>query len=418
MQTVVFLTGRTAGGLFENFARVYAHAFERIGFEAVVVDFSQPNGMERLTAELEGKDIYFVFGFVAMMKDLEVDTAEGKRNFWDLANVPYIGAHWDPPSYFFDRHVNPGTGFASLYPFPEHYMLRKRLPGIKGLCGILPPSLFDFEPAENLDFKEKEQGKLFFLKNGNSPALLRELWRVKFPLSIFNALTEIGDALVARMHKEAAPNVDALVCEYFMANGFDIDAMFKLRIAFCVQLDDYVRRVKSTMMAEVLSDFPVEIQGINWEHMDFSGKKCTFVHGVDYQRSRDVMKSSLGIIDMSPNTSEGFHDRVLRTLGMHTLCITNRQQCITDTFGEDAPFMFDFDKESLRARIEDVLAHPKRYVEVGIETTKTFRKKYPEEIMAEYLIAVADQLRLGSLTQPVAGLQEYFVWPPKAKCVQ
>lgn len=194
--------------------------------------------------------------------------------------------------------------------------------------------------------------------------------------------------------------------------------MFKLRIAFCVQLDDYVRRVKSAMMAEVLSDFPVEIQGINGEHIDFSGKKCTFVHGVDYQRSRDVMKSSLGIIDMSPNTSEGFHDRVLRTLGMHTLCITNRQQCITDTFGEDAAFMFDFDRESLRARIEDVLAHPKRYVEVGIEATKTFRKKYPEEIMAEYLIAVADQLRLGALTQPVAGFQEYFVWPPKAKCVQ
>ncbi len=417
MGSVIFLTGRTGGSVFENVARLLMASFERYGFESIVVDFSVSGAMEALSEALENRDVYFVLGFIGVAKDLSVDTDDGPRNFWDMAGVPYIGLHGDSPAYYFDRHVNPGIGFASLYCFREHYLYRKKFPGVKGMIGVVPSYLFDPEPLELMDFKAKEQGKLYFLKNGNDPNLLRELWRIKFPHSIYTAMMDMSDALVARMATENAPDIDRMVLDWFLMRGRDITEMWKMRLFFCGQLDDYLRRAKSTMIASVLSEFPVEIQGVNWEHLNFANTKCTFTHGVDYQTSRELIKSSLGVIDMSPNTDYGWHDRPVRTWGLHTLCLTNKQKGVTELFGEDAEFAYTFDKDVLREKVADVLAHPKRYVEIGAATSKRFAEVCTEASVVNYFIEVADTLRLNLVRNYIAGLPEYFVWPPESSCV-
>ena len=49
-----------------------------------------------------------------------------------------------------------------------------------------------------------------------------------------------------------------------------------------------------------VAEFPVEIRGFNWEHVDFAGKRATYVPGGDYTQSRSEIIGALRLIDMSP----------------------------------------------------------------------------------------------------------------------
>jgi hypothetical protein len=230
---------------------------------------------------------------------------------------------------------------------------------------------------------------------------------------LFIALTEIAGDLAGRIGSEAAPDVDLTVRAYFLAKGWDVDAVTNLRLFFVAQLDDYLRRVKSTLMGEALADLPVEIHGLNWEHVDFSNRRATFVPGGDYTRSKDEIREALGVIDMSPNTERAPHERAMRAFGQYTLCVTNQQRFFGEQFGEAADlFSFRFEKEHLRHRIEEVLANPKRHIELGIEVAEQFRKKHQPMDFAQYMIDTAGLIRLACGSRP-AGLQDFFGWPPE-----
>jgi hypothetical protein len=187
-----------------------------------------------------------------------------------------------------------------------------------------------------------------------------------------------------------------------------------LRLLLTAHLDDYARRVKSNMLAEVLSDYPVVINGFNWEHIDFSNKRCTFIHGADWERSRQMVRTGLGVIDMSPNTSYGLHDRVARSLGAYTTCLTNEQHFVSDAFGDFAGRMtFKFNKESIRQRVEATLANPAATLELGVATSQQFRQRFPMENLAQCTILAAESMRLAAGGRPPE-TQEYIAWPPQA----
>ena len=387
--------------------------FESLGHDFVEINFAQPGAGDLLNRTIAGP-VEFAFSFMGMAADLPGTLADGKQaNLWQTLNIPFITLFGDTPAYFFDRHVLPKGPFASSYAFPEHAALRKQLPKADGLIGIGPPLPLDVMPRSAIDFKVKKNGKLLFLKNGNDPAQLLAAWREGLPESTFIMLADLASELAATIHTPLGNDIDGLVTNYFKSRGLDIQALISLRLFFIAQLDDYLRRVKSTFMAEVLRDFPVEIHGYNWEHVDFSRGRATYVHGGDYGKSRDQIRDSLGLIDMSPNTSMAPHERPLRAFGMYTLCLTNEQAFFSKHVDEHEQFMFRFEKESLANKITEVLAHPDRFLEIGTVAAESFRREFTPERTAQYFVDMATLLRLGSGQRP-ANLPNYFVWPPSA----
>ena len=221
----------------------------------------------------------------------------------------------------------------------------------------------------------------------------------------------MADVLVANMATDPHVDIDGLVTGYFKLKNLDIDSSLQLRLLFVAQLDDYLRRTKCTFIGNVLRQFPVEIHGDNWDYLDFSGSPCKVVPGCDYKTSDGVIANSLGIIDMSPNTGGGFHDRPMRAFGRHTLCLTNEQQCFTDAFGADCGITFALDHDAISAKIADVLAYPKEYVEVGIEIARIFDAQNPAEAVVRQFVETAETLRVAN-SKHIRGLQDFFVWPP------
>jgi hypothetical protein len=412
MSSIVFLSGRTMNDALGAAGRAHRTLFESLGHEFIDVNFAQPGAQDLLNRAIQGKSIEFAYSAAGVGADFRGATAEGKEvNLWEGIGVPFISLKGDSPAYFFDRHVMPSPWHACLYFFPEHLALRRRFPLTPALYGVVPPRPFDMVDKREIDFRKKEDGKLLFLKNGNDPEKLVRMWREAMPAATFVMLADLAGELVNDINVESSYDIDAYVTAYFMDKGWDIGEFVNLRLFLIAQLDDYLRRIKSTMVADVLADFPVEIHGFNWEHFDFSKRRATYVPGGDYTESKQKIIDALGIVDMSPNTQRAPHDRAMRAFGLWTLCVTNEQRFFKEQFTNSEMFSYRFEKDHLAGKIADVLAHPKQFVEVGRDVAEQFRQHRQPGDFAQFMLDTASHIRLGSGPRSAA-LQDFFVWPP------
>ena len=104
----------------------------------------------------------------------------------------------------------------------------------------------------------------------------------------------------------------------------------------------------------------------------------------------------------------------MRAFGLYTLCLTNEQRYFSERFTNAYQFTYRFDRDNLRARIEDVLAHPKQYVELGVDVAEQFLRDHRPEDFAQFMLDTAAHVRLACGPRH-DGLQDYFGWPPESR---
>jgi hypothetical protein len=412
MTTVIFLSGTTMGDSLGEIGRSQRDVYAHLGHDFVEVNFSRSDWPNALNQTLARGNIECVISFMGMAADMPAQNAKGETvNLWDAAGIPFISLYGDTPAYFFDRHVLPSRRCAALYAFQEHYRFRKHLPHVPGLLGTIPPTSLDTVSMNKVNFCAKERGKVYFLKNGNDPEKLLEIWRESLSPEMFLMLMDIASDLGNDLSSSRGCDIDGATTAYFANKGLDVDGLLNLRLFFVAQLDDYLRRLKSMFIATTLLDFPIEIHGYNWEHMDFSGKRAKLVPGGSYAQSRPLILQSLAVLDMSPNTETSPHERVARAMGMYTLCLTNEQSFFKDHLPGFNECLYRFDADSLRARVDDVLRNPKRFVELGRRISEGFRSEYDAEGPARRILEAASCIRM-SQDGRTHQMQDFFAWPP------
>ncbi len=410
MDKVLYLSGTTRGGALEGITRSYASVLRRMGVELVEMSLLELDRLLPRLKSLDLSEVKFVLSGVGMGLDLSLKQDGKDLNLWEALGVPCITLHGDSPAYFFDRHVVRGGSFISLYAFAEHYELRRRLPKVYGPIGKLPPIVLDEMDVCDVDVAAKKRGTLLFLKNGKDPAEIREMWSTIGSPRALRAMLELADELEGSLDAATAGEIDRLVVAYFRSYELDLDSFVKLRLFLVAQLDDYVRAVKCTLMATALMDFPVEIRGNNWRHLDFSGKKAVYIDDCDYVDSIGLLRGSLGLIDMSANTASQPHDRVMRAFGSHTLCLTNRGQCALSGLPFEDQLSFRYEKEEIQTKVAALLADKTRAVEIGLATAEAFRQVHPPERSFQAMLDYADLAKLSQLPSGPGQMQDFFVW--------
>jgi hypothetical protein len=412
MDSVVFLSGTTRGATLEGIGRSFAAGCEAFGLKCIEISLIDEARFLPTLQTIDFSRVRMIFSWVSMGIDITLKQPDGtKFDLWQTLNIPFISVHGDSPAYFFDRHVVRDNSIISIYSFTEHLELRKRLPKINGLIGTGWATVLDEIPESKVDFNAKRKGKLLFLKNGKDPVQIRDHWTTFLPPRPLSAILEIAAQLEVDLDNPANTQIDDLVTRYFLDHGFDPEHLLKLRLLFIAQLDDYLRAVKSTRMAEALMDFPVEIRGNNWNHLDFTGRKARYIDECDYARSIGLIRNSLGTIDVSPNTVSRPHDRPMRAYGSHTLCLTNEQQ-----FLEELPHQnrlsFRFEAGHLEQQIAYLLEHKDEALDMGVEVAATYRRKHSPEQLIQQMLDWASLVSVNNLRQRPAGMQDFVVWPP------
>lgn len=405
---VLMLSASGANDALAGLIQDYGNALGDAGAPVVHVSLQQQEELKYAVDLMRQRKVRFAVTWLGVGQDLTVTIGEtgATANIFEYLGVPLIKLQGDLPAYYVDFHRDIPQNSANLYQADEFVSFRKRwLPAAQSITGLIPPIPMVPTDISNVDIAARKKGSLFFLKNGNSPTELKAMWQRCLPDTV--ARTALGMAReLDDTPMEAPLFVGTFVAEYLQREGIEV-ATPKLIWFYAAQMDDYLRRVKSTMIAEAILDFPVYVQGSFWDHVDFNGRRARRLPGTTVFDSQQIVQRELGVIDMSANVDSWPHDRVQRAAGSYSLVLTNEQRWLSEQFPAFRDLAFQFEATSIAERISDVLTHRDRYLELAMEFGKRFREVFPRERFAERVLTMADHVRV--LSERPA-LQNYFVW--------
>lgn len=411
MSAVLFLHGDSAGDVLGSNGRALSEDFAAAGYTLHSMAVNDPLLLDTVSGLL-ADGLVFAFGYAGIGSAIRV----GDASLWALAQVPFFSLYGDSPAYFFDLHAQQCPWQAGLYGYADHLALRRSLPARAGTLGVAHTMTIPFPAAlrAGLDRRQKRAGKLIFLKNGNDPTALMLAWQRELPTPLALRLLALAEVLMARLDAATHAQILALLDAALEDLGLDPQDLLKPRLFLLAQLDDFVRRVKSQFLANVLLDYPTEIHGFHWSHLKTEGRVGKVVLHADYGHSNFLIRDALALIDMSPNTLDGFHDRQQRAIGARTLCMTNRQPHLAEMATEAERFQFDFREDSLRGRIEWALSDPDAVLDLGEEVAERYRARYPFAAFIDGMVEMSGLIRLKNAAASPLSAQNYLIWPPRS----
>ncbi len=293
-QVVLVLSGVGRNDAVRGQMAEYGNALALLGLS--VVHITQDPAELQYAGELvcSGR-VRFAITWLGMGQDSSVNVGPHQQttNVWEAFGVPLIKFHGDSPAYFVDFHLDVPRNAVNLYGAPEFMHFRQRwLPEARTLAALNPGMPISPLDRKEVDASVRRRGKLVFLKNGNSPAELQQFWRQRLPELIARLVADMAAEITPIGLKPGLLHIGDFVADYLDASGIDSHSARSLVPFFSAQMDDYLRRIKSRMIAESVLDLPVIVQGTFWHHLDFTGRRAQLIEGQDYETSRRCIPTS------------------------------------------------------------------------------------------------------------------------------
>lgn len=412
--TVVVLSDSGRNDAINGMMRALAAVMEQRSFDVDYFDVGTctPEDWARLVTLLSSGIVKFAVTYLGIAQDLSIKRkgAENSSNAWEAFSVPLIKIHGDSPAYYLQRHSDTPSTSINIYASEEFLEFRRwALPDTRCISAVCEPCLISDTPRQSIDFPRRARGRLVFLKTGGNPAELTSLWRQQLAAPICNQLFELASEIKAAALKPGGFSLLRFVLDYFASRQIDTTGLGTTVRLYVAQLDDYLRRLKATLVGQTLLGFPVLVQGSNWDHLDWTGAKAQFVAPGTFQSLEAIFQNELGIVDMSPNVYTSAHDRMWRAAGTYAFALTNKSAWLENLLPELNACAYEFNEDSIEASVDRVLRHPADCVALGERYGEVFRSRYPAEAWVDRLVVLADLARLQGAAQKPA-LQPYFVW--------
>ena len=407
---ILVMTGGSEGDFIKDVSPGLVQPLMAESAGVKIVHVGSPGWLAQIAEAVE-EPLWFVLSYFGVGKNLLANREASGLNLWAAGGIPLVQIFGDCPAYFPRAHQQDYSNWVNVYGHPEHHDFFRKWLHPRGITLVSPSALLDALPEADIDFSAKLTGKIIFPKNGNDPGALIDYWRSSLPPYITRALEAVAESISSPDEIKRSPQIDEVLNLRFADIGIDITGHRPLFFFLIAQLDDYLRRIKSTMMARALLDLPIEVRGSSWGHVNFSGRRARLVPNSAYAQTRELIRDSLAVLDMSPNTSHLPHDRILRAAGRHTAFLSNTQHFFSQNFENYREFTFDFSAESIRETVEGALANPARTVEMGRAQAARMRSLASDEVYASTLITAIDACALASQGRP-PGTQIFVDYRP------
>jgi hypothetical protein len=142
-----------------------------------------------------------------------------------------------------------------------------------------------------------------------------------------------------------------------------------------------------------LLDYPIEIHGSGWDHLDLTNKIGNVYSDVNYLVSEEHINNSLAQVNMSPNTSGGFHDRILRSYGAKTLCLSDYSHEESLIFRFSEQMRYQLNDDSIRESIEWALNNRSEVIELGKNISEKMENTFSVEASFQQMLEIAAAVR-------------------------
>ena len=326
---VVIYKGTYQYGAVNLFADEIAEGFRKLGRETVFVDLTDTSALQsNLSKAFSGSNVEFILSFNAAGYCFELNA----KSLYDSLPFPF---------------------FAFLVDHPAHHLDRLRFNNI-----II--SAMDRSHVHFLNNYFKGSKKVFFMPHGGCRSSLAGTPREKkidvlFPASYMDMdeeLTKIKslepfsqkliyDSVDIILKNDAIPIEDALeaIGRGLGINIYEGKIFYKMASEIINKIETLVRAIKRTEMLKILDDagIAVDIYGNGWPENRFKSHR---VHkALPFNEINDLMTESRIVINAA-NIADGAHERVFTTMLNGSLCLSDYNPCLAETFREDSEIVF------------------------------------------------------------------------------
>lgn len=357
--------------------QLFAAAWERQGVAVHQIDLSEANWQTKLVEAVTPDDFRFAF----LTSGIGTYLQEDGENFWVRRKVPVFNLQLDHPAYRQAMHQGAPANVVQGYMFRDHAVFQRDHVGVPNIVTSIHFGVPEL-PEPGI---EAGPPRIVFPKTGGDPKQLENVWRAlptRLAALIFDLVDEAGLA-------NCASFVPALA-KVAGAHGFELRPYDKLARFLLAQLDDYIRRSKSTMIATALKSLPVDIYGRDWEHVTASGEGRARFHGaVPYPEVERAIAGATATVTMNPNIDLSAHDRFFLALGAGKMPLSDRNAFSRAHFPDLVPYGFDFSPESIAEAIERVLHAPQQARDVAQAAKLSGRLRLPLEAAARHIFECA-----------------------------
>lgn len=408
---IVCFYGESEGNALAEGTKAVMAPFTSIALRVIFVDLNRSGWWEELS-EVLSAPIWFAASAFGVGQDITVSRNGKLANLWESSGIPFVRFFGDIPAYFPDRHVAQFHNSINAYWDIAHANFYRRWFRNPALSVVCSPVVIDKMPLEQVNVANKVHGKLIFPKNGNSPLKLVDYWCMALPPALSKALQAVAEEAIGRDWINREPCLDDRLVKYFQGIGMDIAAEPAVLCFLVAQLDDYLRRIKSTMIGEALLDLPVIIRGRFWEHVDFRGKRATYDPNSDVASTLPLIDQAPAVIDMSPNTLRSPHNRIWQAVGRGTAFLSNQLTYFDATLPMAERCTFAFEREAIHSMVSHYIAHPREAVEMGLEQARALRPVFEDAPYVNTVLTAVQTVALRLGTRPPE-TQNFVDFPPQ-----
>jgi hypothetical protein len=208
-----------------------------------------------------------------------------------------------------------------------------------------------------------------------------------------NFLLEMGSVIECEFYKHDHQTLLSIIDNFLSDQEIQGDYSSNIRLFLMAELDRFIRSIKANFLANILLDYPIQIHGSGWEDLDITNKTGQIFSDVDYLSSDNYINESLVQFNLSPNTSGGWHDRILRSAGSGTLCISNYSKEEMDRLSLPEHVSFELNEESIRSRIAWILGHKSEVVDLGISVSEIISNEFSLKSSFNQMIELSDLVK-------------------------
>lgn len=356
---------------------------------------------ERFFKVMSSGKVKFGMTWCGLGQDLKVGLKSGGDvNIWEEFNIPLLKFQGDMPAYYIERHMDIPSNSVLIYGFDEHLAVHDSIfPASQCVAAVVPPCLFYDTTQSELDFAARKRGQLYFFKNGKDPNQLIRYWEEGLPTELGKHLRNIASELLSFALEPGRLQIYEVIVNYFADQKIRPNNI-NLLCFFVAQMDDFLRRIKSTMVAQALLPFPVVILGEGWGYLETAGAKATVARSQHPGLTENLYRSQLGIIDMSPNTDTNGHDRMCRAAGTYSFALANQTTWLNELSPamNDAGYRFEF--ESIQDAVNIALNNPDNCIELGREYGQSFREQNHPDVFLDRICELAELAKVNNARPP------------------
>lgn len=355
-KVLLFQWAGSAYDSLRGLLRLVGSELQEEGVEVISVTIDTPDFQSSLLHLLATGNVICAIGMSGVGADAFVNN---ECLLWEKAKVPFFNWNCDHPCYFPSRHAIRSPYLLHGYVFPDHARYTQEHLNPNGVAfsahlGIPPSRIFGDRPFSI----SERNGRIVFTKSSADTLAIEAKWRA-MPPPIRQLAFAGAEELAHRSTGEFLPTFQRLA----ESLGIHLSGNSALTLALIREVDAYIRFRRTNLVLEALKDYPIDVYGVGWNHIDLQGRRAVLKGPIPWSEMTPVLPRYLGCLSLNPLIEESVHDRTFFAIGAGVVPIANSNAFSRAHMPELETYAYRFDVESIRGAVDAMLADPSKAIQ-------------------------------------------------------